>query len=420
MNLLQALTHNYKRYLVPFQILKGTRYLLAFAFILFLSPSSTLHAAQTHDRLTQMRQEEMDAKQAKADELASRAIALQKQVEEERRNVAKSQEKIWQEYTQSSEIERKKLKDQMTVLDERQKMFEEELTRKREQDNVLLGEKESEARRLTLEMDRLRVELEQDRKAYEAHLEELKNRPEPPPASPQNLSQPGTPSEVLPDGAVRVAETGGANLPRPRNARGEYYVEMGDILDVDVWRVPDLSRSVPVRPDGRISMPVVGDLAVEGMTLVQVRDLLTEKFSEYVWNPQVSISIRQFGGRKFIILGEIAGPGVYRFEHEISLLEAIALSGGFKERSRRGKIMIIRGDIHKQPQVKIISANMENVLRRGMISENINILPNDIIYVGKDIIGDYREVLDNVVAPFFDTAIDYFVLHSASRADHNS
>ena len=118
---------------------------------------------------------------------------------------------------------------------------------------------------------------------------------------------------------------------------------------------------------------------------------------------------------KFIILGEIGCPGVYRFQQDISLLEAIALAGGFKEDAKRGKIAIVRGDIHNDPQVKIISANLENVLRKGMLTENLTVLPNDIIYVGKDFLGDYNAIIDDLIKPALGTSIDFFVLRNAVR-----
>ncbi len=393
---------------------------------MLLMAITTVKAAEVDDRMTQMRKEEIQAKQARADELANKITIMQQHLEEERKSAAKAQEKIWQDYNQSLEAERKKAKDQMSVIDERQKAFEEEMDKKRQQDAVALQIKQDDVKRVMLETERLRAELEEDRKAFDAHLQEIKSRPQQAVgAIAPNAAAGAKSSELLENKSMKVAlgsasEVLGDSEFRARAVRPEYYVEIGDILDIDVWRVPDLSRSVPVRPDGRISMPVVGDLDVVGLSLVEVRDLLTTKFADYVWNPQVSISIRQFGGRKFIILGAVGGPGVYRYQNDISLLEAIALAGGFTEFSRSGKVMVVRGDIKKQPQVKMISANMENVLKKGMLTENITVMPNDIIYVGKDIIGDYNDVIKNVISPFFDTAINYFVLHSASRSDHNS
>lgn len=394
------------------------RYFFYVIIAIFFMAITAVKAAEVDDRMTQLRKEEIAAKEARSLELADKIAVMQKQLEEDRKASAKTQEKIWQEYTQNLEAERKKATDQITILDERQKAFEAELNKKRQQDALALQVKEDSIKKLMLETERLRLEMEEDRKAFDAHLNEIQSRPKidmqalaPEFGENQN-------SQVMQNRELKVA--GGNEEFRSRTTRQEYYIEIGDVLDIDVWRVPDLSRSVPVRPDGRISMPVVGDLDVVGMNLIQVRDLLTKKFSDYVWSPQVSISIRQFGGRKFIILGEIGSPGVYRYQNDVSLLEAIALAGGFKEYSRSGKIMVIRGDIKKQPQVKLISANMQNVLKKGMLTENIAVMPNDIIYVGRDIMGDYQDILKDVVNPFFNTALNYFVLHSAARSDHNS
>ncbi len=414
---------NYMKFLKIFILLPLT------AILIFSLCSFSLYAEGSKDDFLKMREEEIHAKEARVNDLTNRIDAMQKQVGQERTESQKAQEKIWKEFQQGLEVERKNLKEQLGGIEERQKVFEKEIEKKQEQDNLKLNEKQEEVKRMMSEMERLRGQITEDKKSFEDYIREYKEE-----AARRSAEESlKASSAVWNAGAVeRKAENksiqiaGPSPEPSPTNfsglkrVRAEYYIEIGDSIDVDVWRVPDLGRSVVVRPDGRISMPLVGDLEVEGMTLVELRNILTKKFTEYVLNPQVSLSIRQFGGRKFIILGEVGSPGVYRFQQEISLIEGIALAGGFKDYSRRGKIMIIRGDIHKEPQVKIISANMENVLRRGMISENIDLMPNDIIYVGKDVIGNYKEVLDNVVSPFFAQALNYYVLHSAARADHNS
>jgi polysaccharide export outer membrane protein len=381
---------------------------------------SNAYAAEL-DHYDSLRQEELTAKQARVNDLGGRIEVLQKQLEDERQTAKRSQEKIWKDFTENMEAERKSLKDQIGSLDERQVLFENELAKKQEQDEVRVREKENEIQRMMFEVQRLRGELEEDRKIYDQDREVREEQRR------KNAVKPARQPDVeigastdLENGAIKigqttVGETIGGVTSRPRDVQPEYYVEIGDVLDIDVWRVADLSRSVPVRPDGRISMPVVGDLNVVGLTLVDVRQLLTEKFADYVWNPQVSISIRQFGGRKFIIMGEIGSPGVYRYQQDISLLEAIALAGGFNPDSKEGKIMVIRGDIKKSPKVKMISANLQNLFRKGILSENIAVMPNDIIYVGKDFLGDYQEILDDIISPTFDSIIDFFVLRSAIR-----
>ena len=396
---------------------KGLKAIVFCSLLFALCP---LLSAAELDHYDDLRQEELTAKQARVNDLAGRVEVLQKQLEDERQTASRSQDKIWKEFNENLDMERKGLKDQMDSLEERQKRFESELTKKKEQDAVHLREKENEIQRMMFEMQRLRAEAEEDRKVYEmdkkTREEQLKKKAAEPVHEP-NLE---VSSRDLENGAIKIGQTTmgeaiGSRAGRARDVQPEYYVEIGDVLDIDVWRVADLSRSVPVRPDGRISMPVVGDLNVVGLTLVEVRELLTEKFADYVWNPQVSLSIRQFGGRKFIIMGEISSPGVYRYQQDITLIEALALAGGFKQESKEGKVMILRGDIRKSPKVKMITANMENVFKKGIISENIAILPNDIIYVGKDFLGDYNEIINEVISPTLNTVVDFFVLRSAIR-----
>lgn len=370
------------------------------------------------DRWNQAREEEIRAKQAKIDDMKTKIEALSKQVDEERKTALASQEKIWKEYKQGIEVERKTLQEQLSALEDREKLFEAELQKRKDQDEVRIQEKQEEIKSLISQSDFLNRQIEEDRKSYDEQYRAIKQ------AETQNVkgsgrvpNAPGA-QEILNDGSMQIARTD----VRPQapsafgpNQRAEYYIEIGDVIAVDVWRVPDLTRDVTVRPDGRISMPIVGDVDATGISLTQLREILTKKFSDYVLNPQVSISVRQFGGRKFVILGEVRGPGVFRFQQDISLIEAIALAGGFAQSAKRGKVMIIRGDIHRDPQVKIINANMENLLKKGMLSENITILPNDIIYVTKDILGDYKDIIDNVISPALTTGTDFMVLRSSIR-----
>ncbi len=375
------------------------------------------------DPFKKLRAEDIKAKEKRAGELAQKAGAFEKQLGEEQRQNKTSQEKMWKDFIDGLEAERGNLQGKILALEGRRRSFEAELEKNRGQDELRAHEKQNEIQLLMLESRRLQAEAEQDKKIFEDELGAAKNRSSsesaPDSSSIKDALQ-AAEGKILGSGAFKINPESGRPMTegspfQTRLIRPEYYLEIGDVLEIDVWRVSDFSRVVIVRPDGRISLPLVGDLYVFAMSLIEVRDILTKKLSEYIRNPQVSISMRQFGGRKFVILGEINTPGVYRFQQEISLLEGVALAGGFKPDAKRGKIMVIRGDIRKEPQVKIIKANVENVLKKGMISENLLIMPNDIVYVAKDLIGDYREILDNLVQPALDNSIDFFVLRSAIR-----
>lgn len=109
----------------------------------------------------------------------------------------------------------------------------------------------------------------------------------------------------------------------------EYTIGLGDILDVSVWQWPDLTMpSVIVRPDGKISFPLVGDVQAEGLTLTALDAVLTGRLEEFIKAPEVSVSIAQFGGRKVIVLGEVGSQGVYAPTGKTSVLEVVALAGG--------------------------------------------------------------------------------------------
>ena len=380
--------------------------------------------ATDDDPYLRMREEEFEAKQRRAEELTRQIQGTQKQIEDERKAVQTSHEKIWREFSATLEIERSGLGDKLSALEERQKLFERELEAKKAQDEVRLNERQSDIKRMMMEMDRLQMELAEDRRVLDERIKELREakrkEAEEKKKAPKESKRAGGVEIPLENGAVKVATIRGSDAVREgpfevSQVRPEYYVEIGDVLDLEVWRVPDLTRSMTVRPDGRISLALIGELDVVGRTLVEVKEMIQSKLAEYLRNPQISLSVRQFGGRKFIILGEVGSPGVYRYQQDISLLEGIALAGGFKENARRGKILVIRGDVRKDPQVKIISANVENILKRGMLSENLTILSNDIIYIAKDYLGDYKDILDNLISPTLTQGTDFMVFRSSIR-----
>lgn len=400
-----------------------------FLILFFSVPTHPSYpASEVSDRYLSLQEEELAAKERHAKELSERADALQRQIQEDREQIQRAQEKIYREFQDSVEVERKSLKDQFQAIEERQQRFEAELERAKQQDQIRIREREDQLARMVSETQRLRTEMVEDRKGIDTRLEELKKiqsqnketatrqkREEAIASGDENLSEVPLENRAIKIGTLEPGEWEGKGPLRNKQVRPEYYVEIGDILAIEVWRVPDMKREVTVRPDGRISMPLLGDMDVVGMSLVEIKEGMTVKLSEFIRNPEISISVRQFGGRKFIILGEIRTPGVYRYQQDVNLIEAIALAGGFSREAKKAKVMVIRGDIRKDPQVKIITANMENLIRRGMLSENLTILSNDIIFVTRDFLGDYNDMLKDVIEPTIGAAVDFFVLRSAIR-----
>ena len=107
----------------------------------------------------------------------------------------------------------------------------------------------------------------------------------------------------------------------------EYVIGAEDVLDITVWRNPDLSRQVQVRPDGRISMPIIRDVVAVGKTPTQLAEEMTNKLKEYVQNPVVAVTLKEVNSSNVFLLGEVAHPGRYPLKSKMTLLQGITIAG---------------------------------------------------------------------------------------------
>lgn len=209
--------------------------------------------------------------------------------------------------------------------------------------------------------------------------------------------------ELISAPALRVAEE-----PQVEQVEREYYIDVGDILDISVWQIPDLSKpEVIVRPDGKISFPLIGDIKAEGFTLTQLDNIITEKLKTYVKAPEVSIMIRRFGeqANKVSILGEVTAPGVYKFSSPPSVTEVVASAGGYTKYSVINSIMVIRGaGSGRKPEA--IRINLAHILKGNKYSNNLALKPNDIIYVPRSFIGNmntFMELIQPAISEYMQT-----------------
>lgn len=143
--------------------------------------------------------------------------------------------------------------------------------------------------------------------------------------------------------AVTLAACSGAKKNvRATDPDAPYRIGREDVIDVAVWRDPDLSRTVSVRPDGYIAMPLVGEVKAEGMTAEQLSAALAKALSPMVQEPRVSVIVREFNSSRVFITGEVSRPGAYPIRGRVSVLQAIALAGGFSDFADRDSILVIR------------------------------------------------------------------------------
>jgi len=191
----------------------------------------------------------------------------------------------------------------------------------------------------------------------------------PPPAS--NTKAAPTTSDTKPMPSTSVAATG----IRP----DAYIIGAEDVLSVYVWKEPDMSKSVPVRPDGMISLPLIGEVKAAGYTPVQLQGVLADAMKKYVSDPQVTVVIEKVASLNFNIVGEVNKPGYYPLTRRLTVLDAIALAGGFKDFAKTKKVCVLWTSANGAEQR--IPFNYNEVIKGKNSQQNIDLQPRDTIVV---------------------------------------
>jgi len=160
----------------------------------------------------------------------------------------------------------------------------------------------------------------------------------------------------------------------------DYTIGPEDVLEITVWRNTDLSKVVAVRPDGRISLPLIGDVGAAGRTAPQLSEAIAEKLKEFKENPQVSIVVKEVNSYAIYVLGEVTKPGKYPLKSKTTLLQAITLASGFTPAAARNKIVVFRFGEQGGKDSKI-KASYDDIIMRDESPQNIQLKPGDTIVV---------------------------------------
>ena len=159
---------------------------------------------------------------------------------------------------------------------------------------------------------------------------------------------------------------------------GTYVIGPEDVLYIYIWKEENLSRTVPVRMDGMISIPLVDDIKAAGMTPLQLKELLLAKLREYVDTPDVTVIVTEANSYKVYIQGEVRNPGVVRLRTETSLVQLIVMAGGFTDWADRKKITIIRKEGGKESRIRV---NYKKVIDGDEGAQDIILKSGDIIII---------------------------------------
>jgi len=131
------------------------------------------------------------------------------------------------------------------------------------------------------------------------------------------------------------------SLP-PAGQTLEFRLGPEDVLDVFVWKEADLSTTVTVRPDGKVSLPLAGELDASGKTAPQLQQEITEKLEVYLKQPVVTVIVKQINSLKISVLGEVRKPDIYKIKNRVTVLDAVAMAGGFTDLARPNRIVVLR------------------------------------------------------------------------------
>jgi len=169
------------------------------------------------------------------------------------------------------------------------------------------------------------------------------------------------------------------NTPNTQQASADYTIGPSDVLAINVWKDTELTRTVTVRPDGKISLPLAGELEVSGLTALQVQRLIVQRLTEYISNPQVTVIVQEVKSQSYLVMGKVTKPGEYELGKPTTVLEAIAAAGGFLDFAKVSKIYIIRRQDGGPSQT--LHFDYKKVIKGKNPEQNVGLRNGDTIVV---------------------------------------
>ncbi len=163
------------------------------------------------------------------------------------------------------------------------------------------------------------------------------------------------------------------------HADNTYVIGADDVLSINVWNEPNLTRQVPVRSDGKISLPLIGELQAAGNTPSQLDQDITTALKNYIADPQVAVIVQEIKSRTFNILGMVTKPGAYPLTARITIVDAIAMAGGFRDFAKRKGVYVLR-QTRSGGQARI-GFNYDRFIKGKNITQNITLQPHDTVVV---------------------------------------
>lgn len=167
-----------------------------------------------------------------------------------------------------------------------------------------------------------------------------------------------------------------ATAPEP-DAPSDYVIGADDVLRISVWKEPDLSEMLPVRPDGKISMPLLNDIPAAGLTPVQLKDSITEKLKKFIADPRVTVVVTAMNSQRIFVSGEVVHSGPIQLLPHMTILQALS-QAGFNQFANLKGIYLLRTENGKQERIPF---NYKDVIKGNHPEQNIQLKPGDTVVV---------------------------------------
>jgi len=174
-------------------------------------------------------------------------------------------------------------------------------------------------------------------------------------------------------------DTGSGVQPAPKAPDHAFVIGVDDVLGINVWKEPDVSRSVPVRSDGKISLPLVGELTAAGETPKKLEVEIGKRLQNYISEPEVTVIVQEIKSQKINILGQVSKPGSYPLTNTMTVLDAIALAGGFRDFAKQKGIYVLRQTADGS-QVRL-PFNYKDVIKGKNTKQNVTLEPRDTLVI---------------------------------------
>jgi polysaccharide export outer membrane protein len=157
-----------------------------------------------------------------------------------------------------------------------------------------------------------------------------------------------------------------------------YVIGADDVLAINVWKEPEISRAVPVRSDGKISLPLIGEIQAAGQTPRQLEQGIAKGLASYISEPEVTVIVQDSKSQRINVLGMVARPGSYLLGGSTTVLDAIAMAGGFRDFAKQKSVYVLRAEGGSQ---KKLPFNYKDVIKGKSPEQNVRLLPGDTVVI---------------------------------------